>query len=434
MPVTIVLGGQWGDEGKGKIIDALAARAQVVIRANGGANAGHTVVTDQGIFKFHLIPSGILHPDCLCLIGAGVILDPALLLKELQEIQERGIDTGNLRISSRSHLIMPYHPILDQLEEEHRGDEKIGTTQRGMGPAYADKAARRGIRVADIIDPEYLVKRLDSVLQEKNLLLKALYGHDTFDLNEIAENYAAFGETLMPYIADTAMLGQDAIDAGQNVLIEGAQAVMLDIDYGTYPYVTSSSPTAAGVCQGAGIAPTQIDKVVGVYKAYTTRVGEGAFPTELNDEIGAHLRERGVEFGTTTGRPRRTGWFDAVLARYTARLNGVSTVALTKFDILDELETIKICTGYEIDGERIDAPPANIAYYERVQPIYEDVPGWKMDTSGARTISDLPPNALRYIERVQELLGLPVEYVGVGPHRSQLIEQDGVAVSNSLRV
>jgi adenylosuccinate synthase len=428
MPVTIVLGGQWGDEGKGKIIDALAARAQVVIRANGGANAGHTVVTDQGTFKFHLIPSGILHPDCLCLIGAGVVLDPALLLKELQEIQERGIDTSNLRISSRSHLIMPYHPVLDRLEEDHRGDEKIGTTQRGMGPAYADKAARRGIRVADIIDPEHLVKRLDSVLQEKNLLLKALYGHETFDLNEIAENYAAFGETLTPYIADTAMLGQDAIDDGQNVLIEGAQAVMLDIDYGTYPYVTSSSPTAAGVCQGAGIAPTQVDRVIGVYKAYTTRVGEGAFPTELNDEIGVQLRERGAEFGTTTGRPRRTGWFDAVLARYTARLNGVSTVALTKFDILDELETIKICTGYQLDGESIDAPPANITYYERVQPVYEDVPGWQVDTSSARTIEDLPSNARRYIERVQELLGLPVEYVGVGPHRSQLIEPDAVLV------
>lgn len=427
MAVTIVLGGQWGDEGKGKVIDALAADATMVVRANGGANAGHTVVTDNGTFKFHLIPSGILHPGCTCLIGAGVVVDPETLFRELDQLHERGVDTSNLRISDRCHLIMPYHPVLDKLEELRRGDDRIGTTQRGMGPCYADKAARRGIRVADIANPEHLLRRLEPILREKNEILKAIYGHDAYDLNELAEQYASFGERLAPYIASTEALVQTAIEAGQDVLLEGAQAVMLDIDYGSYPYVTSSSPTAAGVCQGAGVGPTQVDRIVAVYKAYTTRVGEGAFPTELHDETGERLRELGAEFGTTTGRPRRTGWFDAVLARYSARLNGVNEIALTKFDILDQLDEIKICSGYMLDGETIDTPPAHIEEYNRVKPVYESIPGWLSDTSEATAMEDLPPAARAYVRRIEELVGARVRFVGVGPHRRQIFESDFAA-------
>ncbi|MEZ4522264.1 MAG: adenylosuccinate synthase [Thermomicrobiales bacterium] len=421
MAVTIILGGQWGDEGKGKLVDIFAESADLVVRANGGANAGHTVVTDQGTFKFHLIPSGILRPECLCIVGAGVVLDPKLLLDEISELHERGIDTSNLRVSSRSHVVMPYHPILDRLEEEHRGDDKIGTTQRGMGPAYADKAARVGLRIADIADPEHLLDRLGSILEEKNQLLATRYDHPALDLSEMAEQYAAYGESLAPYIADTELLVQDAVDARSEILIEGAQAVMLDIDYGSYPFVTSSSPTAAGVCQGAGIAPTQIDRVVGVYKAYATRVGEGAFPTELHDAIGAHIRERGNEYGTTTGRPRRTGWFDAVQARYTARLNGVGEIALSKFDVLDDLDSVLVCTGYTLDGVKIDSPPARISEYARVEPVFEEWPGWAEDTSQAESVDDLPVRARQYVNRIEELVGVDVTYVGVGPHRRQMV-------------
>ncbi|HYI15132.1 MAG TPA: adenylosuccinate synthase [Thermomicrobiales bacterium] len=422
MPVAIVLGGQWGDEGKGKIIDALANGADVVIRANGGANAGHTVVTDKGVFKFHLIPSGILHPECLCIIGAGVSLNPRTLLEELSRLDERGIDSSNLRVSSRCHLIMPYHPVLDRLEEANRGDDMIGTTQTGNGPCYADKAARRGIRLADITDPEHLSRSLAPVLAEKNAILEAIYNHPPFDLNEIAEEFAAYGERLAPYLSDVESDVQDAIDSGANVIVEGAQAAMLDIDYGTYPFVTSSSPTAAGVCQGAGIAPTQVGRVIGVYKAYLTRVGAGGFPTELHDETGHLLRERGVEYGTTTGRPRRTGWFDGVQARYTARLNGVNEVALTKFDVLDGMEMVRVCTGYRLDGKALASPPARITDYDRVEPIYEDLAGWSEDTSATESVEDLPPAARAYLSRVEELIGVPIRYIGVGPHRRQLLD------------
>lgn len=422
MAVSIVLGGQWGDEGKGKVIDALATNAKMVVRANGGANAGHTVVTDNGIFKFHLIPSGILHPGCICIVGAGVVIDPATLLHELDQIQERGVDISGLRISDRCHLVMPYHPVLDRLEEERRGADRIGTTQRGMGPCYSDKAARRGIRVADIIDPEHLRRRLEPILREKNDMLTSIYNHEPFDLNEVAESLAAFGERLAPYVASTESLVQDAIERGDNVLLEGAQAVMLDIDYGSYPYVTSSSPTAAGICQGAGVGPTQVDDIIAVYKAYTTRVGAGAFPTELDDETGDHLREKGQEFGTTTGRPRRTGWFDAVLARYSARLNGVNELALTKFDILDELEEIKICVGYRLNGEVIATPPALIEDYGKVEPVYETLPGWMTDTSEVSSLEDMPQAARDYVKRIEELVGARVRFVGVGPHRRQFFE------------
>ena len=346
MGATIVVGGQWGDEGKGKIIDSLAGDADLVVRANGSANAGHTVVTDVGVFKFHLIPSGILHATCTCVIGAGVALDPETLIGEMDALRARGVSTENLKISSRSHLVMPYHPVLDQLEEEARGDDRIGTTMRGNGPCYADKAARRGIRVVDIVDPEHLRTHLAPILAEKNALLRALYDHAPYDLNDLAEKLAALGEQLGPHVVDSETLVQDAIERGARVILEGAQAAMLDIDYGTYPYVTSSSPTAAGICQGAGVAPTQVDRVIAVYKAYVSRVGSGPFPTELTDETGNYLRERGAEYGTTTGRPRRTGWFDAVQARYSARINGATDVALTKFDILDDIDPVRICVGY----------------------------------------------------------------------------------------
>ena len=431
MPVSIVLGGQWGDEGKGKIIDALGHTAQVVVRANGSANAGHTVVTDLGTFKFHLIPSGILHPDCLCLIGAGVALDPKLLLEEIANLHARGIAAENLRVSSRCHLIMPYHPLQDALEEEQRGADNIGTTRRGNGPCYADKAARRGIRLVDIVDPEHLLKRLTPVLAEKNAMLAALYNHPPLDLAALAEEYAAYGEQLAPYMVDTEIVVQDAIDAGKVVVIEGAQASMLDIDYGTYPFVTSSSPTAAGVCQGAGVAPTQVGRVIGVYKAYTTRVGAGAFPTELLDETGDLLRERGVEFGTTTGRPRRCGWFDAVQARYSARLNGVSEVALTKFDVLDGLERVRVCVGYQLDGHDVAAPPARIDDYARVEPVWLDLPGWQQDTSGVTSVDDLQAEARDYVRRIEALVGVVVRYVGTGPHRDQLLEEHDTSLQSA---
>ncbi len=421
MAVTIVLGGQWGDEGKGKLVDVLAESASVVVRANGGANAGHTVVTDQGTFKFHLIPSGILHADRRCIIGAGVVLDPAILLREIQELHDRGFSTDNLAISPRCHIVMPYHPVLDQLQEERLGEARIGTTQRGMGPAYADKASRTGIRIADIVTREGFAERLAPAIEEKNALLSSLYNLEPLDINEIAEQYAAFGEQLEPYVTNTELIIQDAIDRGDDVLLEGAQAVMLDIDYGSYPYVTSSSPTAAGICQGAGVAPTQIDHVIGVYKAYTTRVGEGAFPTELHGEIGEVLRQRGAEFGTTTGRPRRTGWFDAVQAKWTARLNGVTEVALTKFDILDTLETIDICTGYLLDGEPITVPPARIEDYARVESVFETLAGWRTDTSQTASYDELPKAAQCYVSKIEELMERPVKWLGTGPHRQQLL-------------
>lgn len=422
MPVTIVLGGQWGDEGKGKIIDSLAGDADYVIRANGSANAGHTVVTDRGVFKFHLIPSGILHPDCMCVIGAGVALDPATLLREIEQLHERGIPVDNLRISSRCHLIMPYHPVQDQLEETARGEHRIGTTQRGNGPCYADKTARRGIRLVDIVDREHLRSRLAPVLAEKNALLGALYGHPPYDLDELSEQMAALGERLAPYMTDTEVMIQEALRDDVNVIVEGAQAAMLDIDYGTYPFVTSSSPTAAGVCQGAGIAPTQVDRVISVFKAYVSRVGSGAFPTELTDSTGDYLREHGAEYGTTTGRPRRTGWFDAVQARYTARLNGATDIALSKFDILDGVDPVRICVAYDLDGERLSAPPAHIDDYDRVTPIYEDLRGWRGGTADAESKDDLPVEAQAFVRRIEELLEIPVTWIGVGPHRDQLLE------------
>ena len=421
MPATIVMGGQWGDEGKGKLTDSLAANADVVVRANGGANAGHTVQTDQGVFKLHLVPSGILNPHCLSIVGAGVVIDPGLALAEMTHLEEQGISLSPLRISQRAHVVLPYHPILDALEETNREGSSIGTTLRGNGPAYSDKMARRGIRVSDLIDPAALRSRLDAELPRWNRILEAVYGADPIDGNEICAELAAYGERLRPHVADTEGIVSEALARGRQVLIECAQGAMLDIDYGTYPFVTSSSTTAAGACQGAGVAPTAVERVLGVYKAYSTRVGAGPLPTELHDEIGQAIRERGREYGTTTGRPRRTGWFDAVAARYVAQLNGISEIALTLLDVFDTFESIRICVAYELDGDMIDTVPARLDEYSRVRPVYASLPGWRESTVTARAAEDLPSRARDYIALIEQHVGVPISMVGVGPDRKQVV-------------
>jgi len=423
MPATLILGGQWGDEGKGKITDTLAAQADMVVRPNGSANAGHTVATEDGIFKFHLVPAGILHPHCLCVIGAGVAISPPDLLAELETLRGRVQLQGRFFISDRAHVIMPYHPLLDQYEEARRGSSAVGTTLRGNGPAFTDKVARRGIRIADLVagDPASLREKLGLALADKNTLFSHLYGAPPIDIEGMLELAQQWGQALAPYVISAETYVQDALSAGKRVLVEAAQGCMLDLDYGTYPYVTSTSPTAAGACQGAGVGPTQVDRVIGVFKAYTTRVGAGPFPSELLDDIGQLIRERGHEYGTTTGRPRRTGWFDAVAARYAARLNGMTEIALTKLDVLDPLEEIRICVGYQLDGKELIAPPARVEDYARVEPIYETMPGWKTDTADATTIEQLPAAAQAYIARLEALIGVPITMIGIGPQRKQIL-------------
>lgn len=422
MPVTAVIGGQWGDEGKGRIVDLLAQQSQMVIRYSGGNNAGHTVINDLGTFKLHLVPAGIFNPRTVNVIGTGVVLDPAALLDELAMLHAAHVSTDNLRISDRAHVIMPYHREQDRIQETLRGDGRIGTTGRGIGPAYSDKIERVGIRVHNLLHEHTLRDRLTRLLNTKNRAL-AMYGSEPVSLDHVLEHYIAYGRQLRQYIVPTHALVQQALREHQHILLEGAQAPLLDIDWGTYPYVTSSSPGAAGACQGAGIGPHQLDQIVAVFKAYATRVGGGPFPTELLDETGDLLRERGHEYGTTTGRPRRCGWFDAMAARYVAELNSVDTIALTKLDVLDDLPTLRICTGYMLNGQSIDEPPSDALAYALVEPVYEDLPGWQSSTADARTVDDLPPNAQRYIARLEELVGVPVSLVSVGPARDALIER-----------
>lgn len=429
MPATIIMGGQWGDEGKGKLTDALAASANVVVRANGGSNAGHTVATDAGVFKLHLVPSGILNPDCTCVVGAGVVLDPAALVREMDELANRGISLDRLRVSDRAHLVLPAHPLLDGLQERQREDEEIGTTRRGIGPAYADKAARRGLRVADLLDTGSLRRKLAVLLDEQNRLLSRVYGAPALDFAPIYQDLLANGDRLRGHIVPAEVLVQDALAAGQEVLIECAQGALLDIDYGTYPYVTSSSPTAAGACQGAGVAPTQVRRVVAVYKAYSTRVGSGPLPTELHDAAGETIRERGHEYGTTTGRPRRTGWFDAVAGRHVARLNGVTEVALTLLDVLDAFETIQVATAYRLDGREITHLPAESEQLARVEPIYRPLPGWRQALPDIRAAADLPTAAVGYARFLEHALGAPITLIGVGPAREQLVPLDSAALA-----
>jgi adenylosuccinate synthase len=420
--VIILVGGQWGDEGKGKVIDYLASRADMVIRAQGGNNAGHTVVTEEGEFKFQLIPSGILYPECVCVIGNGVVVDPRVLLREIEQLRERGIEPRNLIVSERAHMVMSYHPEFDRLEEDVRGDDRLGTTWRGIGPAYADKVRRIGFRIGDLQKEVFMRKKLSFVVgQVKNPIMTELYREAPLDWEAMLAEYLAYARALDPHIKDTFPIIQGALDRGANILLEGAQATMLDLDFGTYPYVTSSNPTAGGACTGSGIPPTRIDLTVGVLKAYTTRVGYGPFPSELKESTGDQIRERGREFGTVTGRARRVGWFDAAVARYAVRLNGVGSIALMKLDVLDELPEIKICTGYSFRGEVHDHPMANISHLKHCEPVYEEMPGWEAEIGSARRWDDLPATCRDYIDRVGELCGAPIDLIGVGPHRDQFV-------------
>jgi adenylosuccinate synthase len=421
MPATIIMGGQWGDEGKGKLTDALASQAHVVVRANGGSNAGHTIDTPAGVFKMHLVPSGILYPDCTCIIGAGVVIDPLKLLKEMDDLRSRGISLHNLKISDRAHVVLPYHPILDRLEEAHREEDEIGTTQTGNGPAYADKVARRGIRIADLVDDATLLRKISLETDYKNQLISGIYGQPPLDPTEMYRELVEAGSRLRDHVVPSEVVVQDALETGKEVLVECAQGAMLDVDYGTYPYVTSSSPTASGACQAAGIAPTQVKRIIAVFKAYGSRVGRGPFPTELNDEIGIAIRERGREYGTTTGRARRTGWFDAVAGRYMVRLNGITEIALTLLDVLDQFESIRVCTAYRLNEVSISYLPARNDLLEQVAPEFTALPGWQMDTTSARSASDLPENARRYVEFLEHALGAPITMVGIGPSRDQLV-------------
>lgn len=421
MSAVVVIGTQWGDEGKGKIVDYLAEKADVVVRYQGGNNAGHTVVVSGTEFKLHLLPSGILYDNKTCVVGNGVVIDPAVMLQEIRGMKAKGIDTSGLKVSNRAHVIMPYHRLLDEVEEDYRGEYKIGTTKRGIGPCYMDKNARSGIRIVDLMDEEEFGVRLERNLEAKNHLLQAVYGVEGFDFEAVKKEYLAYAEELRPYVTDTVVVLNDALERGDKVLFEGAQATLLDLDHGTYPYVTSSHPIAGGACIGAGVGPGRISKVIGVVKAYTTRVGEGPFPTELNDATGDHIRDRGREFGTTTGRPRRCGWLDAAIVKYARLVSGIDYMAITRLDILDGLKTIKMCVGYKYKGELLKEFPASLKVLAEVEPIYEEMPGWDEQTSGIRSYNDLPLNARRYIERLSEVAGIEIGIVSVGPQRDQTI-------------
>lgn len=422
MSTVVVVGTQWGDEGKGKITDFLAEKAEVVARYQGGNNAGHTIVFGGTRYKLHMIPSGIFYRDKICVLGNGMVIHPEALVKELDYLQEHGITADNLRISDRAHVIMPYHIRLDKAEESSKGASKIGTTGKGIGPAYMDKAARVGIRITDLLNPEKFAQKLKRNLEEKNRLLEKLYQLDGFTFEEIYEPYMACAERIRPYVTDTSVVLNDAIDQGKRVLFEGAQGVMLDIDQGTYPFVTSSNPVAGGVCIGSGVGPTKIHHVVGVAKAYTTRVGDGPFPTELFDEIGDQIREVGREYGTTTGRPRRVGWFDSVVVRHARRVSGITGLSLNSIDVLTGIPTLKICVAYEYEGKRIENYPADLDVLKKCKPVYEELPGWKEDISGVRSLHDLPIEAQHYIERVTQLTGIPLTIFSVGPGRDQTIQ------------
>ncbi|MBS3975997.1 MAG: adenylosuccinate synthase [Syntrophomonadaceae bacterium] len=426
MSAVVLIGAQWGDEGKGKITDYLAQEADLVVRYQGGNNAGHTVVVEKRTFKLHLIPSGILYPGTQCIIGNGVVIDPGVLVKELEQLRQQGVSSHNLRISDCAHLVMPYHQKLDEMQETQRGAYKIGTTKRGVGPAYADKAARTGIRMADLLNREIFAELLARNLEEKNHLLAQVYGAEGFVFEEVLERYLSYGEKLRSLVTDTSLAINQAIKEGKRVLFEGAQGTLLDLDHGTYPYVTSSYPTAGGACIGAGVGPTKISSVLGVAKAYVTRVGEGPFPTELTGPEGEHLRQRGYEFGTTTGRPRRCGWQDMVILRYAVRVSGLDGLILTKLDVLDEMDTLRICTGYRYRNSMINEFPHSLHVLAQCEPVYEEMPGWRQDISEAREYGELPVKARDYISRIEELAGVPVKLVAVGPGRHQTVIKDPI--------
>ncbi|CAD5923793.1 Adenylosuccinate synthetase [Planktothrix agardhii] len=401
---VVVIGAQWGDEGKGKITDLLSGSADVVVRYQGGVNAGHTVVVDNQTFKLHLIPSGILYPDTECIIGSGTVIDPKILIEELDQLESLKISTKNLMISQTAHVTMPYHRLLDQASEQQRGSQKIGTTGRGIGPTYADKSERTGIRIIDLMETESLPEQLRWTISNKNVILEKLYNLPPLDPEAVIEEYLQYAERLRPHVVDASLKIYAAVQDRRNILFEGAQGTLLDLDHGTYPYVTSSNPVAGGACVGTGVGPTMIDRVIGVAKAYTTRVGEGPFPTEMVDGIGQVLCDRGAEFGTTTGRQRRCGWFDAVIGRYAVRINGLDCLAITKLDVLDGLDEIKVCIAYDIDGERCEHFPSSARTFARCEPIYETLPGWKESTADCRKLEDLPPAALSYLKFLAELM------------------------------
>ncbi|OGN99277.1 MAG: adenylosuccinate synthase [Chloroflexi bacterium RBG_13_52_12] len=426
MPVVAVIGAQWGDEGKGKIVDMLAEKAKYVVRFSGGDNAGHTVVNPHGEFKLRLTPSGIFYKDATSVIGNGVVINPAVLNSEVDDLNARGIDTSKLLISDRAHLIMPYHIRMEGLEEEALGGKAIGTTRKGIGPAFADKVARTGIRAGDLLDKEVLRDRLATALENKNKIFTNVYKVEALSFDAIYDQYCAYADRWAPNICDTSAVLAAAIERKEPVLLEGAQGMLLDPDFGTYPFTTSSPPTAAGACVGAGIAPNRLTHILGVFKAYQTRVGAGPMPTELNDETGNTIREVAHEYGTVSGRPRRCGWFDAVAARLSTRVNGFNSIVITRLDVLDKLPRLKICTGYKIDGQVIDNFPASINVLAKCQPVYEDLPGWQKPTSKTRVFSELPIKAQKYIKRLEELIGCPANLISIGERREQTIVRKSI--------
>ena len=422
MPATVVVGTQWGDEGKGKLTDLIAKDMHVVVRYQGGHNAGHTVVVDGVSFALQLVPSGVLYPHITPVIGNGVVVDPGVLLDELDTLAANGVDVSRLVVSGNAHLIMPYHQELDRVTERFLGKNSLGTTRRGIGPAYADKAARVGLRVQDLLDAKIFRQKLDVVLKEKNAVLAKVYNRLPLEAETICDSYLGeYAARIAPMVADTVTLVHDELEAGKNVLLEGAQATFLDLDHGTYPFVTSSNPVAGGACTGTGVGPRHIDGVIGIAKAYVTRVGAGPFPTELTDGAGEVLVERGHEFGTNTGRRRRCGWFDAVMLRQAVRLNSLSEVALTKLDVLDTFDTVKVCVGYDCAGTLYALPPYHQSVLHQVTPVYEELPGWKVDLSGATSLDDLPAAARSYVAFLAEQIGVPIKLVGVGPGRDQFV-------------
>lgn len=426
MSTVVIVGSQWGDEGKGKVIDYLAAEADVVVRGQGGNNAGHTVVVGDKKYALHLIPSGILYNDTVNVIGNGVVFDPEGFLKEIDGLEEKGVSTDNIRVSDRAHVIFPYHKEIDRLAEEERGDAKIGTTKKGIGPCYMDKVERTGLRICDLIDEKHFEDKARAQIEKKNVIIEKVYGGTPLDADEMITAYKGYAERIKKYVADTSVIVYDAVKEDKRVLLEGAQGSLLDIDLGTYPYVTSSHPISGGFSIGAGIGPNMIEEVLGITKAYTTRVGMGPFVTELDDEIGDRIREQGREFGTTTGRARRCGWFDAVLVKYSARINGMTAMALMLVDVLSGFDTLKICTGYMHKGELIENYPANLDLLEDCTPVYEELPGWTEDLTNVTSYDDLPEACKNYIKRIEEIVGVPAKIVSIGPKRSQTIVRDRI--------
>ncbi len=421
MPGIALVGIQWGDEGKGKVTDLLAENTDFVVRYQGGNNAGHTIVVEGERYALHLIPTGVLYPHCIPVIGPGVVVNPQVLLEEMDALNERGVDTARLRLSGNAHLVMPYHLELDRLAERRLGKNRLGTTKRGIGPAYADKAARIGLRVQDLLDPKIFAAKLSVVLKEKNLLLARVYGRLPMEQKDVEDEYLGYAQRLAPYIADTSLLLQNALDDGKTVLFEGAQATMLDLDHGTYPFVTSSNPIAGGACVGAGVGPRDITRVIGISKAYCTRVGSGPFPSEADPADAEVLVEEGGEYGTTTGRKRRCGWFDALAARYAARLNTLTELVVTKLDVLSAFDSIKVCVAYEYEGERYTTFPPHQTIFNKCRPLYEELPGWRTPLQSARSVDELPAAAQDYLARIEELIATPLSWASVGAGRDEMV-------------